>query len=49
MRKKSEEDQGSKSVDSQGERVGYGGKRNVVRLDRKESREVRKGSREVKT
>ena len=41
MRKKSREDQGSKSVKTgQGERVGYGGKRNVFRLERKESREV---------
>ena len=41
MRKKSGEDQGSKSVKTgQGERVGYEGKRNVFRLERKESREV---------
>ena len=40
---KSGEDQGSKSVKTgQGERVGYGGKRHVFRLERKESREVYK-------
>ena len=52
MRMKSGEDQESKSVKTgQGERVGYGEKRNVFRLKRKESREVqerRERGRELK-